>query len=57
MNFTGKEEAGLYEKVANVTLNGCIVKCCESENCNAVFMNKNDCYTVQHLLLILLASK
>lgn len=41
-----KEEAGLYIKISNVTLNGCIMKCCESDNCNVVFMNKNDCYTL-----------
>lgn len=46
MNVSGKEEAGLYIKISNVTLNGCIMKCCESDNCNVVFMNKNDCYTV-----------
>ncbi|XP_026816295.1 dyslexia-associated protein KIAA0319-like protein isoform X1 [Rhopalosiphum maidis] len=41
-----KEDAGLYMKISNVTLNGCIMKCCESDNCNVVFMNKNDCYTL-----------
>jgi len=46
MNVSGKEEAGSYEKISNVTLNGCIMKCCESDSCNVVFMNKNDCYTV-----------
>jgi len=46
MNVSGKEDAGLYIKISNVTLNGCIMKCCESDNCNVVFMNKNDCYTV-----------
>jgi len=46
MNVSGKEQAGNYEKIANVTLNGCIMKCCESDGCNVVFMNKNDCYTV-----------
>lgn len=45
-NISGKEEAGKYDKIPNVTFNECIVKCCESDGCNVVFMHKNDCYTV-----------
>lgn len=43
----GKELAGTYDKIPNATFNGCIVKCCETEGCNVVFMHKTDCYTVQ----------
>jgi len=46
INISGKELAGVYEKIPNVTFNECIVKCCETNHCNVVFMNKNDCYTV-----------
>lgn len=48
-NISGKEDAGIYEKIPNVTFNGCIEKCCESDGCNIVFMNRNDCYTVWYL--------
>lgn len=43
---TGKEEAGRYDKIPNVTFNECIMKCCESDGCNVVFMHKSDCYTL-----------
>lgn len=45
-NISGKEDAGTYVKIPNVTFDGCIEKCCESEGCNIVFMHKNDCFTV-----------
>lgn len=48
VKISGNEGAGTYEKIQNVTFNGCIVKCCESDDCNVVFMHKNDCFTVWH---------
>lgn len=49
-NVLGKEVAGRYDKIPNVTFNECIVKCCESDGCNVVFMHKNDCYTVWYFV-------
>lgn len=40
------EQAGTYDKISNVTFNGCIMKCCETDDCNVVFMHKNVCFTV-----------
>ncbi|XP_050549172.1 dyslexia-associated protein KIAA0319-like protein [Daktulosphaira vitifoliae] len=41
-----KESAGIYEKIPNVTFDGCIAKCCETYGCNILFMHKKDCYTL-----------